>query len=193
MRSASSTDQGSMVATRKKLREARFFYDLLVSAEGQIMKQQGDEASDFYLSAFLTAARSVFWVLEVEEKKRFRPWYRQWKKHLTPAEQSTWVFHVGQRSKSVHARGAETRAAATSVPVQELQMELARRGGAAYFFGGAVGAEPPTTTRTSLKFPTRTTIDVATSCRTFLDLVSKLVGDFEQHLSGEVRTASAQL
>jgi hypothetical protein len=74
-----------MIATQKKLREARFFYDLLVSAEKQIMKQNG-EASDFYLSAFLTATRSVSSVLETEEKQRFRPWYKQWKRRLTASE-----------------------------------------------------------------------------------------------------------
>lgn len=180
-----------MIATRKKLRESRFFYDLLVSAEGQIMKQQGEEASDYYLSAFLTAARSVPCVLESEEKLRFKKWYKQWKRRLKPADRSTWEFHVKQRVKSVHARGAETRAVATSDPVQELQMELARRGGAAYFFGGAARTEPPTITRTSQEFPTRTPADVATSCRAFLDLVSRLVDDFEQHLSGEVRASGS--
>ena len=60
-----------MIATQKKLREARL-YDLLASEEQQLMRQNG-EASDFYLSAFLAAARSVSWVLENKEKPRFKP------------------------------------------------------------------------------------------------------------------------
>lgn len=44
--------------TCKKLREAEFFYAALVSEEGKILKVHG-EVGDFYLSAFLSAARSV--------------------------------------------------------------------------------------------------------------------------------------
>jgi hypothetical protein len=153
----------AMIAAQKKLREARFFHDLLVSTEQQIMKQHGEEASDFYLSAFLSATRSVVSVFEDnDEKKRFNPWYKQWKRKLKPAERSVVIFHIGQRGKSVHGYGAETVMGSTSIPIHELQMELATRGGAAYFWR-VPGTEAPTTARASLNFRNRSATDVATS------------------------------
>src|SRR5262249_25524395 len=55
--------------TRRKLDEARFFYQLLVNERPQTMKAFGHDprAFRYYFSAFIQAARSVTWTLGNEE------------------------------------------------------------------------------------------------------------------------------
>jgi hypothetical protein len=65
-------------STRKKLREAQFFL-------AQLEQQQRThglypaEAVEFYLSAFLSAARSVTFVLAAEEPSRYKEWSADWR------------------------------------------------------------------------------------------------------------------
>ena len=53
-------------ATQKKLREARFFVRLLNQVSQEAVRNE-PEAFEFYLSAFLLAARSTTFALQYEE------------------------------------------------------------------------------------------------------------------------------
>lgn len=74
-------------STRKKLREVAFFYSHLATVEGRIMRSEL-EALGFYLSAFLSASRSIADYLEAEEGDRYRAWFATRKLSLTDEEQS---------------------------------------------------------------------------------------------------------
>jgi hypothetical protein len=63
-----------MDATWKKLREAEFFFHRLAAEERQIDRTE-PEARDFYLSAFLSAARSIGDFIKVEEGDRYGQWF----------------------------------------------------------------------------------------------------------------------
>lgn len=65
-----------MDATRKKLREADFFFRKLAEDERHIFRAE-PEACHFYLSAFLCAARSVGDIIKAEEGDRYREWFAQ--------------------------------------------------------------------------------------------------------------------
>ncbi len=72
-------------ATQRKLREAQFFYRRLVSARQEPWKHE-TEAFSFYFSAFLSAARSVPWVLQNEQKEEYEAWKPRWEDKLTTDE-----------------------------------------------------------------------------------------------------------
>jgi hypothetical protein len=92
---ASTTDVlmaagGTMiVATRRKLDEARFFYQHLVNERPHPMKAFGHDqrAFRFYFSAFIQAARSVTWTLGNEEPEKWKAWEPVWKANRSVDEQ----------------------------------------------------------------------------------------------------------
>jgi hypothetical protein len=68
--------------TKMKLGEARFFLHHLqkyqsAATSGNPMKPDG-QAFAYYLSAFISAARSVPWVLQAEEKEKYDAWIVGW-------------------------------------------------------------------------------------------------------------------
>ena len=67
--------------TQKKLRETRFFFSRL-RKKGEAFVGDPEEF-EFYLSAFLSAGRSVTFALQAEEKARYDSWYPGWVKILT--------------------------------------------------------------------------------------------------------------
>ena len=72
-------------ATQKKLKEAQFFMAQLereLSSSGH----NPSEAVEFYFSAFLSAARSVTFVLEAEEPSKYREWSPVWRQSRSENE-----------------------------------------------------------------------------------------------------------
>lgn len=61
-----------IAATQKKLREARFFLGFLRRRDRVTPPER--EEFEFYLSAFLSAARSVTFALENEEAAKYKEW-----------------------------------------------------------------------------------------------------------------------
>ncbi len=107
----------------KKLREARFFLDHMRVQEG---RAAGDrEVYDFFLSAFLSASRSV--LLRLEEArgpfaKVFLPWRKTvWGRGLPRPERKAAnrlvEFFATERNLEVHRGGARRVERETSIPV----------------------------------------------------------------------------
>jgi hypothetical protein len=71
--------------TQKKLREAYFFLAQL-ERELSSSAQNSAEAVEFYFSAFLSAARSVTFVLEAEENSKYSEWSPVWRNSLSENE-----------------------------------------------------------------------------------------------------------
>jgi hypothetical protein len=67
-----------IVATRRKLGEARFFYGHLVN-ERRKTSMYDPAAFRYYFSAFIQAARSVTWTLGNEEPEKWEAWEPKWK------------------------------------------------------------------------------------------------------------------
>jgi hypothetical protein len=67
--------------SRRKLGEARFFYQLLVNERPQALQAFGHdlEAFRYYFSAFIQAARSVTWTLGNEEPEKWQAWEPKWR------------------------------------------------------------------------------------------------------------------
>jgi hypothetical protein len=75
-----------IVATRRKLGEARFFYGHLVN-ERRKTSMYDPAAFRYYFSAFIHAARSVTWTLGNEEPEKWEAWEPKWRDRRSTEEQ----------------------------------------------------------------------------------------------------------
>jgi hypothetical protein len=93
-----------MASTEKKLREARFFLDKM--SEHERMAVQHKEPFEFYLSAFLSAGRTVDYRLRHEQPATYPTWRTKWNTTLANAEERLITFMVDDRNVEVHASGS---------------------------------------------------------------------------------------
>ena len=82
-------------ATKKKLREAIFFFDALSEESGQAVRND-PEIFSYYLSAFLSAARSVTFALQWEEKEKYDKWFPEWRDGLAEEDKQLFGLFVEQ-------------------------------------------------------------------------------------------------
>jgi hypothetical protein len=100
---------------QKKLRETEFF---LAKMREQEDRAFGDkEPFDFYLSAFLSAARSVDYRLRHEQKAVYETWREQWN-DAHRKEDALVKFFVDDRGIEVHESGSGRNVKQESIPVR---------------------------------------------------------------------------
>src|SRR2546426_3543630 len=109
----------SIPKTEKKLREARFFLSAMSAAAKST--RLDEENFEFFLSAFLSAARSVPDVMRVEGKKQYKGWYRRWEANLSEGERNLWRFINNQRIATVHREGVEVQTEIEFVPITRVE------------------------------------------------------------------------
>lgn len=129
-------------ATQKKLREAKFFLRMLTDASQQVVRNE-PEAFEFYLSAFLSAARSVTFALQYEEKDKYDAWFPGWFGNRSEEDQRLLNFLKEQRNYVEKRGGAEVNVVWEFIPVTEVRRD--NRGHPAYGFHwfGPPGTPPP--------------------------------------------------
>jgi hypothetical protein len=94
----------NIAKVEKKLREAQFFLGKMVEQE---RKAFGDkEPFDFYLSALLSAGRTVDYRLRHEQAKIYPTWRAKWDANLNSSDQGLIKFMVGDRNVEVHESGS---------------------------------------------------------------------------------------
>jgi hypothetical protein len=94
-------------AAEKKLREARFFAGKIDAARSA-RDPECNESIDFYLSAFLSAARSVYQV-QSREQPGFRQWCNDWLAHQSQDAQNTFNSIRTGRDRSLKEGTQPTR------------------------------------------------------------------------------------
>jgi hypothetical protein len=72
-----------LLETRRKLREAHFFLQLFKAEQARFLRND-PEASYYYLSALLSAARSVGDYACSEGGEQYKKWWGQRRAELTP-------------------------------------------------------------------------------------------------------------
>jgi hypothetical protein len=87
----------------KKLREGRFFLNKMIEHERRAFGEK--EPFDFYLSAFLSAARTVDYRLRHEQAAIYPAWRTAWDSR-NQADQGLIKFMVDDRNVEVHASGS---------------------------------------------------------------------------------------
>ncbi|MBI3595303.1 MAG: hypothetical protein HY200_10130 [Nitrospirae bacterium] len=92
--------------TEKKLRETKFFLDNLIAVHRHPTEAH-PEAFEHYLSAFLSAGRSVTIYLQNEAKKEYDEFFPVFEKSLSPQERSLCQEIINQRNNETKSSGAE--------------------------------------------------------------------------------------
>jgi len=101
----------------KKLREAKFFFNHMKQSARSTRLDQ--EHFEFYLSAFLSAARSVTDFFERNQKV----WWSQWKNDQRRSEEDRRLFNdmTKQRDNEVHEKGADVAHQIEDVPLSQIE------------------------------------------------------------------------
>jgi hypothetical protein len=93
-----------LARVRKKMEEAQFSLGKMTEQERQI---SGDKQPfDYYLSAFLNAARTIDYRLRHEQGATYRPWRDAWDTRLTLEQRSLMKFIADDRADEVHESGS---------------------------------------------------------------------------------------
>ncbi len=167
-------------ATQKKLREARFFLRLL-NQESQVPVRNEPEAFEFYLNAFLSAARSVTFALQHEEKDKYEAWFQTWLSNRSEEDRQVLNFLRNQRNYAEKRGGAEVNVIWEYVPITEVRTD--NRGHPAYGFHwfGPPGTPPPRIGLPVHSFELSGGQEkVTSSCERYVAILSELVRDFIQ-------------
>lgn len=104
-----------MDQVRKKIREARFF---LRKMSERVQLAFGDhEEFDFYLSALLSAGRSIDYRLRHEQGATYKSFRSSWDNTLPSADQRLLKFLVDDRNLEVHESGSARSQGEDRIPV----------------------------------------------------------------------------
>lgn len=167
--------------TRRKLQEAQFFLRHLLR---EAKRTAGDhEPFLFYLSAFLSAGRSVTLVLQKEAKADYDRTFPTWMQNLSPEDRGLLDYFVGQRNAEVHESGADYQLGKEYIPVYDVYEDEYGR--------FEISSPPPT-----LGFPASApahigrpsryfTIEgqqreVTTACERYVDLLEAFLQEFDR-------------
>jgi len=166
---------GQMALIRKKLREVLFFYCHL--SHGKTVVEPEREDVDFYLSAFLSAGKSIIGFFHEREN---RAWFNSWKIGLVEHDRNLLNDMVHQRDLEVHEGGADV------IPEFEVVPVNSRDTGAGYEKPGSATLPVPA-------LPVRRKgyyfwidgkrLDVNSISWRYLELLLKLVSDYEERLT----------
>jgi hypothetical protein len=163
--------------TQRKLDEALFFFKHLY--KGAMGPPSNAPEFGYYLSAFLSAARSVTFVLQAEEKQHYDTWYPSWEARLVEDDRKLWKFMNDQRVAEVHQDGADVDRAMELRTVPQI---FGMQGRA--LVGSPIIFAPPLSPPVLQVVPIhrfrlgKSAVDVRDACGMYLDLLTALVREF---------------
>jgi hypothetical protein len=129
----------------------------------------------YFLSAFLSAGRSVTFALQFEQKDDYDAWYVGWESGLGADDRKLWKEMNAHRVEEVHRDGAKTAVEIEMVPMIEMARENPLPAHLTHF--GWFGEN-------KVGLPVRyfefegTKVKAVEMCRRYVDLLDKLVQDF---------------
>jgi len=170
---------GQMALVRRKLRETLFFF-LRLSGENALFSQ-GEEDAEFYTSAFLSAGRSVVGFFDGKQNVYYRQWYRDWKIGLPEPDRKLLNDMVCQRNLVVHEGGADIIPEFELVPQGKDSANLSYENSST----GCLSENSTTPLRRKKYYfwIDGKRLDAVPTCERYLELLLKLVTDFEESLS----------
>jgi hypothetical protein len=168
----------------KKIAEATFFLGKMAEQECQFFGDR--EPFDYYLSAFLSAGRTVDYRLRHEQSAIYPDWRKTWDAALSPTEKRLIKFMVDERNDEVHESGSSHCVGQEGVPLPSGTSSL---DGATIFISNPPGEPPPIAYRPTYSF----TIDgterkAVDACAQYLGLLKQMVGKFEADRAPEQGT-----
>jgi hypothetical protein len=166
--------------TQAKLDEVRFFWRLLVESREQPLRHEPG-AFSYYLSAFLSAGRSVPWRMQAEEKAKYDAWLPAWESTLTSEKRELLRVTNKLRIDEVHRRGVETIRELEEIDFYEMLAKAMTQHHPTH--DGSSSAQPgflPVTARIPAYYldTENGRAEVTAVCRQYLKYLEKLVQDF---------------
>ena len=170
-----------LARVHKKLAEAQFFLGKMTEQERRIFgggdPREPFEPFDYYLSAFLSAGRTVDYRLRYEQTAIYPAWRTAWNANLALQENALVKFMVDDRNDEVHESGSSRSEAQEGV---EFGIGTHHRDGGTITIGGPVGMPPVVVSKRTYNF----TIDGAERKATeasaaYLALLQRMVAQFE--------------
>ncbi len=166
--------------TQKKLREARFFFNCLLN-KNRLTNLEAEEF-DFYLSAFLSAGRSVTFLLQAEEKGLYDSWFPKWKTSQTLEDQKLLYFINEQRVEAVHRLGAEAKTDIEYIQLSKIRNSQRRHPAYGFHWWEPPGTPEPKIGQQVYYFERNgTKKEVISVCKHYIELIERLVKDFLQY------------
>lgn len=165
--------------TERKPREARFFLGWMHKAKESLALDRED--FDFYLSAFLSAGRSVTFCLQNENKERYDAWFLAWRDALPETDRQLLGFMNGQRVAEVHKLGADVSPQVEMVPVPHAGTPALGYPAHYVVFGWTDEAPLATVGQRARYFELgETRQEAVANCVRYLEILKKLLQDFLQ-------------
>lgn len=162
--------------TKDQLEEARFFLHHLQDERAKHARPNKPPLAHFrfYLSAFLSAARSVRWVLQSEEKK-YDAWCGSWNERVTETENAVFKLITEMRNSSVKRGHVEMTSRMEEVPIRESYNPDFQ-----YYQRNASGFQAWTVREVQYVDLLGTKHDVVAVCEQYVDVLTRMVDDFEK-------------
>jgi hypothetical protein len=167
--------------TRRKLEETKFFLRHLEERTRQPTQHEAHEVDVFgyYLSAFLSAGRSVTFVLQVEDKAAYDKGSPAWQQALSAKDQELFKYMNLQRREEIHSEGAWIEAGTATISITS----IGSLGGRSYstttqvIFMGAEDGPFPTVAVLAPRFRVSDaeTLEAVPACRRYVELLESLV------------------
>ena len=107
-------------ATQKKLREARFFLSHLEQEQRVPAAHSNPEAAESFFSAFLSAARSVTFAFQKEDKQGYDAWAPTWFQARSTDEKLLLNRFYEERTQVVKRTGSELAGEVVLVPIMRV-------------------------------------------------------------------------
>ncbi len=162
-----------MSGVHKKLREAQFF--LMKMSERAQMAFGDRQEFDFYLSAFLSAARTVDYRLRHEQGAAYRTFRVGWNQNLSAADQQLIKFMVDDRNLEIHESGSARGEQESRISVSRVYEDKS---------GKVTVFSPPDTPPAYIVKPTYFFVvdgqsrSVLECCEMYSQLLKRLVADY---------------
>lgn len=167
--------------THKKLREAHFFLTAAQEANQSQIFRKEPEALEFYISAFVSAARSVTFAMSMDEGKSTEDWTVDWILRLPNAsDRKLMKFFNIQRVKTIHRGAMDIEEVTSTASFIEFAREMSMGGASVSFVTSPPGTPQNTFTKFELKFKGLPDGSPVAYCQRYMALLAELVADFER-------------
>src|SRR6266852_792518 len=159
-----------------KLREAKFFLGHMMQSARSTRLEH--EHFEFYLSAFLSAARSVTSFFEKKNQpKHVKVWWSQWKKDRSPDDLRLLKRMTKQRDNEVHEAGADVAHRLEDVPLSKIETASGLHAAYAQSFGEPWG-EPQISLKVYYFTLGGKPVNVIETCQRYVTLLERAVAEF---------------
>jgi hypothetical protein len=165
--------------TKDRLQEACFFLGHLQDERAKHARPNKPPLEHFryYLNAFLSAARSVRDVLRSEENDKYHAWCGSWNAQITETDDALFTLATKMRNSSVHEGHIEMTSRTEEVPIRETYDP-----GFQYHRRFANWSQQQAWTIREVQYVELegTERDVVTVCEQYIDVLTRMIDDFEK-------------